>query len=66
MKKTGYDLANKSDWRDVSGDQMGGPIDYVAMHKAEFKQNQTAVHAGPHYMQKGYIFESEQDSQFEY
>ena len=20
MKKTGYDLANKSDWRDVSGD----------------------------------------------
>lgn len=35
MKKTTYDLANKSDWRDVSGDQMKGPIDYVAKNKAQ-------------------------------
>ena len=36
MKKTGYDLANKSDWRDVSDDQMGGPVDHIAKNKAQF------------------------------
>ena len=35
MKKTVYDLQNKSDWRDISSDQMGGPIDHVAKNKVE-------------------------------